>query len=148
MTVAAITVALAFAILGTFAARSYRDGVGGWDMSGSELRNAVIVQFAHLLQAFGIAMIVMSSAAAIVLYFALPTAFTILGSSVPWLHAHVQPWVDFNAAQSPLQNGETPFQSSDIVSATEWARLGVTAAMWVALPLALGVRRLLRSEIK
>jgi ABC-2 type transport system permease protein len=34
------------------------------------------------------------------------------------------------------------------MSGTEWARAGTTLALWMALPLAVGLWRIMRSEIR
>ena len=91
--------------------------------------------------AFAFGMALMSSPAAIVLYFVLPTVWSIVASLVPWVRDHLQEWADLNAAQGPLTG-------SDWATGGEWLRLGVAAAIWVLAPLAFGVWRLLRSEVK
>jgi ABC-2 type transport system permease protein len=35
-----------------------------------------------------------------------------------------------------------------LMSGTEWARAGTTLAVWMVLPLAIGLWRILRSEIR
>jgi ABC-2 type transport system permease protein len=137
----AVVVALAFGAIGTVLAGALREGAGGWHFTGAGLGNSILLQLLALLEGFGFAMLIMNSAAAIVLFFALPTAWMIIASIVPWLHEHVQPWADLATAQ-------TPFQSGNVATTSEWAHLGVAAAIWIALPLALGVWRLLRAEVK
>ncbi|HSF27110.1 MAG TPA: ABC transporter permease [Actinomycetes bacterium] len=137
----AVVVALAFGAVGAVLAGVLRDGAGGWEITGAGLGNSILLQLLALLEGFGFAMLIMNSAAAIVLFFALPTAWMIIASIVPWLHEHVQPWADLATAQ-------TPFQGPDLASASEWAHLGVASVIWIALPLALGIWRLLRAEVK
>lgn len=139
--VVAVLVALAFGALGNLLAEAFRDGAGGWDMTWAGLRNSALIQFLALLQGFAFGMLIRSSAPAIVLFFVLPTVWTLLGSVVPWLQEHIQPWADFTMAQAPLQSGTSP-------TADEWARLASAAAIWVLAPLVVGVWRLLRSEVK
>jgi ABC-2 type transport system permease protein len=52
----------------------------------------------------------------------------------------VQPWVDFGQAQSPL------FDAS--MGGKDWAYLAVTGVVWLAVPVALGMWRILRAELK
>jgi ABC-2 type transport system permease protein len=52
----------------------------------------------------------------------------------------LQPWVDFNYAQSALFNGS--------LTAQQWAHLGVTGLAWLVVPTALGVWLVMRSEVK
>jgi hypothetical protein len=140
--VGAVVVALAFGAVGTILAGLFHgDIVNQWDMTWTGLGNSVLLQILGLLEGFGFATLIMSSAAAIVLFFALPTVWAIVSSIVPWLHDHIQPWADFATTQ-------TPFQSGDAASGKEWAHLAVAAVIWVLLPVIVGVWRLLRSEVK
>lgn len=140
--VGAVVVALAFGAVGTLLAGVFHGDIAHqWEMTWAGLGNSVLLQLLALLEGFGFAMLIMSSAAAIVLFFALPTAWAIVASIVPWLHDHVQPWADFATTQ-------TPFQSGDAATSTQWAHLAVSGTIWVLLPLVLGIWRLLRSEVK
>ncbi len=63
----------------------------------------------------------------------------LLAGTQQWF-ADLQPWVDFNFSQGQL---------FDVVpSAEQWAQLGVSGFFWLALPLAIGLRLVLRSEVK
>jgi hypothetical protein len=137
----AILVSFVLGAVGTVLAGLLRDGGGSWNLSATEVGYASMGQLIALLQGFGFGMLIMSSAAAIVLIFALPSAWAIVGSVVPWLHDHVQPWADLQFALGPYQGGGG-------VDGSSWAHLGSAVAIWVALPLAVGPWRLLRSEIK
>ena len=93
-----------------------------------------------ILMTMGVAFgaLFLSSAPAIVLYFALPTALSALGS----IHAieDAARWLDLNRATEPL--------TDHALSATEWGRLGTSLALWVLLPLAIGLWRVLKSELR
>jgi ABC-2 type transport system permease protein len=84
-----------------------------------------------------------NSSAAIVAYFVysfmLSAGFGLLADSQGWFRT-AQPWVDFNYAQAALFNGS--------VSGVQWANIGVTALIWLVLPLGVGLRMLMRSEVK
>ena len=54
--------------------------------------------------------------------------------------ADLQPWVDFNYAQGALFEGS--------VTGEQWAHLGVAGLIWLVAPLAVGLRLVLRSEVK
>jgi ABC-2 type transport system permease protein len=62
-----------------------------------------------------------------------------LAESQQWFR-DLQPWVDFTYAQSALFNGS--------LTGEQWANLGVTSAIWLLAPLAIGLRLVLRSEVK
>ncbi|MFC7876246.1 hypothetical protein [Isoptericola sp. NPDC057391] len=55
-------------------------------------------------------------------------------------YAAVAPWVDLSTTMTVL--------TAPTVAGEQWARLGVATLVWVGLPLALGMRRLLRIEIR
>lgn len=138
----AVVVALALAALGTVLAGAFRGGpAGSWDMTVAGVANSALLQLLALLSGFAFGMLIMNSAAAIVLYFVLPTVWSILGQVVPWLRENVQEWGDFALAQFPLQSGEW-------ATSGEWARLAVSGTIWLVIPLILGIWRLLRSEVK
>ena len=54
--------------------------------------------------------------------------------------AVVRPWVDPDHAQKALLMG--------VPSGDVWAHLAVTTAVWLLLPALIGMRNLLRSEVK
>jgi len=67
--------------------------------------------------------------------------WTLVASFVPWIRDNLQEWADLGAAQGPLYGSEW-------ATGGEWLRLGVAGAIWVLAPLAFGVWRLLRAEVK
>ncbi len=52
----------------------------------------------------------------------------------------LQPWIDFHLTQTALFAGT--------LSAQQWANLGVTGVFWLVVPLLVGLRVVLRSEVK
>lgn len=139
--VGAVVAALALGAIGNLLAGVFHDGAGAWDMTWTGVGHSVLLQMMYLVQGFGFGMLIMSSAAAIVLFFALPTVWSIVAMIVPWLRDNIQPWADLGMAQLPFQGG-------DAVSGDEWSKLAVSAAIWIVVPLVLGTWRLLRSEVK
>ncbi len=99
-----------------------------------------------LMVGFTLGVLMRNSAGAVVGYFVYNFVLTgiteVLASSQEWFR-DARGWVDFNFAQGPL------FQADDAwPSATEWAHLGVTGLFWLAIPLAVGLVAVLRSEVK
>jgi ABC-type transport system involved in multi-copper enzyme maturation permease subunit len=140
--VGAVLVALAFGAIGNLLAGVVHSGpAGDWSMTAAGLTNAVMLQFFALLTGFAFGMLIRNSAASIVLYFVIPTVWSILAEIIPWVREHLQQWADFSFAQQPFQSGEW-------ASGTEWAHLAVSGTIWLVIPLALGIWRLLRSEVK
>jgi hypothetical protein len=97
--------------------------------------SVVISMFLGL--AFGA--MLLSSAPAIVLYFVLPFVGTALGA-MPQLKG-IAGWLDPIRTLGPLQHRA-------VMSATEWAHLGTTLALWIGVPLLVGAWRITRGEIR
>lgn len=139
--VAAVAFATIGATIGTLLAGVFRDSGAQWDMTWIGFGNSALIQFLALLQGFAFGMLIMNSAAAIVLYFVLPMIWNIVANIIPWLRENVVEWASMGMAQTPLESGEA-------VTGGEWARLAVAGSIWILLPLVLGIWRLLRSEVK
>jgi ABC-2 type transport system permease protein len=52
----------------------------------------------------------------------------------------LQPWIDFNTDQGGLIDGT--------IQGKDWAHLVVAGLIWLVLPLAIGVWRIRRAEVK
>jgi hypothetical protein len=123
--------------------------VGGtpeWSVDGNLLFNGfVLANLIGIFIGFAIAMLLMNTPAAIVGYFAysliLPTAVGIL-SALSDGFEKIAPWIEFNTAQMPLFTGDyTP-------TGEEWAQIALAGTIWLIIPLAFGIARLLRIEFK
>jgi ABC-2 type transport system permease protein len=140
--VGAMLTALAFGALGNLLAGAIHGApAGDWHMTVAGLSNSVMLQLMALLMGFAFGMLIRNSAAAIVLYFVIPTIWSILAQVIPWVREHLQQWADFSFAQQPFQSGEW-------ASGQEWAHLATSGTIWLVLPLVFGIWRLLRSEVK
>ncbi len=136
----AVVVALGVAALSNLAGMAFLDGAGTWNIGAANVRDFFAVQLIGIVQGFAFGMLLMNTAAAIVLYYVIPIAWTVLFSMVGSLEK-VAPWLDVNSAMAPAFEQRT-FQSAD------WAHLAVSGTIWVLLPLALGLFRLLHREVK
>jgi ABC-type transport system involved in multi-copper enzyme maturation permease subunit len=140
--VGAMLTAMAFGALGNLLAGLFHDEPAGkWEMTHAGMSNSVMLQLFALLMGFAFGMLIRNSAAAIVLYFVIPTIWSILAQVIPWVHDHLQKWADFSFAQQPFQSGEW-------ATGQEWAHLATSGTIWLVLPLVIGIWRLLRSEVK
>ncbi|HET7763413.1 MAG TPA: ABC transporter permease [Phycicoccus sp.] len=135
--------AVAFSLaLGTAAhagAIAFRGIEGDWTMSGLALAGAAGYVLLGLAQGLGFGMLLRNTPAAIVLFFVLPTAWSVLSSMVSWVE-RAGAWLDMNRTMQPLFTGS--------LTGEQWAQLGTSVGVWVALPLALGMWRLTRAEVK
>jgi len=69
----------------------------------------------------------------------LPPLALILAAKQDWI-SDVQPWVDFDFATGALLQGP--------LSSQQWPHLAATGLVWLVLPLALGLRLVVRAEVK
>ena len=136
---AAVLLALAVSALATALAAVFFDAGGIWNLSGGDFGDIVVAQLIAVLQGVAFGMLIMNSAAAIVALFALPLAWTSLVNLVTALH-DLRDWLDLQTTNIAL------FEHT--MDAEAWAKLGVSVAVWVLLPLVLGTIRLLRREVK
>jgi hypothetical protein len=113
-------------------------GNGAWSIGGTLVAQTMLTLVLFILMGLGFGGLLMNSALAIVVYFALPMVWSILGGTIKGLK-DVAGWLDLNTASAPLTEGA--------VTAGQWARLGVAAAVWVLVPLVLGTVRALRREV-
>ena len=134
---AAIIVALAIASLATLlgGADNAWQGIGTDDLA-----KFALLQATGVLQGLAFGLLFLNSAAAIVTFFILPTAFSILSSLWEALR-DVQPWIDLGTSQTPLFMGAN-------LTGEQWAQLAVGTVIWCLLPFLVGMFRVLRAEIK
>jgi hypothetical protein len=141
--VGSMVLALAVGALGTVAGSAIAGVDTVWDLSPLSFVLIVLGNVLGMLAGFMLGVVLRNSAGAIVGYFVmsfvLPTLFMVLANAQAWFK-DIWPWVDFNYAQGALFNGDP--------SAAEWAHLGITGLAWVVVPLAVGRRLVLRSEVK
>lgn len=114
-----------------------------WDVSVLNFVLIILGNVLGMLAGFMLGVVLRNSPAAIVGYFVisfvLPTLFMVLANAQAWFK-DTWPWIDFNYAQGALFNGDP--------SAAEWAHLGVTGLVWLVIPMAVGLKMIVRSEVK
>lgn len=143
MGIAAVVLLVTLAALFNVLAREALGGSGDWGPGWFGVRNVFILQIFGLLGGLAFGMILLNSAAAIVLSFILPAVMSILVSLVPWLQK-AAPWIDLNTAQSPMLD---PTNGGHLTG-DDWLHLAVTSLWWIWIPLLAGAYRVMRSEVK
>lgn len=138
--VGAFIAAIALGSLGTL--------VGGAEGGFDNLKATTFLLFLGLqilgvLQGLAYGLIFLNTPAAIVTYFVLPIASSIIFSVVPSL-ADSAPWVDLGTAQQPLFE----LGSGGELTGDQLAQLGTTALIWIILPFVIGLVRVMRAELK
>jgi hypothetical protein len=141
--VASMLFALAVGVVGNLAGTAIAGTDQVWDVSLAEGATIILGSLLCLLTGTMLGMLLRNSPAALVTYFVmsflLPTIAGVLAASQEGF-VDVQPWVDANFARSFLFEGTPTTQ--------QWAQIGVTSAIWLVLPALLGLRLVLRSEVK
>ena len=98
-----------------------------------------------LLIGFMLGVLIRASIGAVVAYFVLtfllPTIFSLLAAGSQWFH-DLQPWVDIQFAQSGL------FVFDKSLTGEQWANIAVTGIVWLVIPLLIGLRMVMRAEVK
>lgn len=135
----AMVVSLALGALVHGLAIGFRGAHADWTLSWSLVGGMALLIAVGLLQGVGFGLALLNTPAAIVAYLVLPTVWSILGTLVDWLHDAAQ-WLDMGSTTQPLLEGS--------MSGQQWGQLGTSVAVWVALPLTVGVWRVLPSELK
>jgi ABC-2 type transport system permease protein len=138
LALASVAAGLAAAAAGNLVAGAIDPAAGSWEITGSAIGYASLFNFLNVLTGLAFGMLLMNSAVAIVLYFVLPMVWTGLGGMISALDKPAE-WLDTTRTFGPLVE--------DAMTSGAWARLGTSVALWVALPLAAGLWRLLRREV-
>ena len=114
-----------------------------WNLDVVTLLDIVLANILVVLFGFMLGVLVRGSAGAIVAYFVyaflMPTVTDLLAVNQQWFH-DLQPWVDPAIAQHELFHGA--------LTVEQWSQLGLTSLIWLVVPLLIGLRVLLRSEVK
>jgi ABC-2 type transport system permease protein len=135
LSLAALAVAFVAAVLGTVIAAP--DIADVWALPVGLLAQIVVVLTTGMMGGVAFGAVLLASAPAIVALFALPIVTGALGA-ISALEG-VAKWIDPTHTLAPM--------TDHIMSASEWAHAGTTFALWLALPLAIGLWRIARSEV-
>ena len=148
---AKLCAALAIAVLATVAAlllavggnlvTELFDRGGGWDVGLAPAFYGLVFLVLNMVMGVAFGALFLGSGLAIVLYFVIPIAWSILGTSIGGLK-HWDAWLDLATTTQPLMS------TSVSMSGDAWAKLAVSSALWILLPLAAGAVRVARQEVK
>jgi ABC-2 type transport system permease protein len=136
--VGAVVVCLGFAAIANVIGTVAFDGDGSWSLPTEAIGDAFVYQVLGMMGGLAFGMAFLASAPAIVLYFALPTVWSLLGELISGLE-NVSRWLDMSRTMEPLMEFE--------MSGTAWARIAVSGLLWIGLPLAIGLWRVVRREV-
>lgn len=141
--VTSMLVAMGVGALGNILGATIRGVDLTWGMDAAGAAKVILASVLGMLMGFMLGTLIRNSAGALVGYFAyafvLPTISGVLYETQDWWKDNNH-WIDFQANSTQLYDGA--------MGAAEWGYLGLTGVIWLVIPLALGIRLALRSEVK
>jgi ABC-2 type transport system permease protein len=132
---AAVVIALGLGALSTAIAQPHVSGA--WSLSPELIGQGALYVTASMLLGVGFGVMLLSSPLAIVLYFGMPIGLSAV-AAIPWFDG-IAPWLDWWTSIAVLLD--------EPLDGTEWAHAGTTLAVWLVLPLLVGLWRITRSEV-
>ncbi|CUR56397.1 conserved membrane hypothetical protein [metagenome] len=142
LTFATVAVAIVIGLVSNLIYSALQGGAD-WTFGWSGFFGFLITQNLAMLGGFALATLLLNTPAAIVLFFVyrwvLPGLFAVGSALMTWFE-ELAPWIDFQSAQGPL------YEMS--LSGSEWGHLIASGFLWLVVPLAIGIWRVLRAEIK
>ncbi|MCW2850839.1 MAG: hypothetical protein JWM84_503 [Nocardioides sp.] len=115
-----------------------------WDFGMEYFVGFVVTQMLAMVGGFALAALLLNTPAAIVLFFvyywALPIIFGVGAALLSWF-AELAPYINLREAQAPITDWS-------LSGGEEWAQLVVSSLIWIAVPIAFGMTRILRAEVK
>lgn len=142
--VVSMLVATSIGALGNLLGAGIRGVDPVWDFSAANLAMVILATVIGMAMGFTLGVLLRNSPAAIVAYFVYSFVFPNVMGALAYYRPSFEdtwPWVDLFYNQTYLYD-EVPS------GGTYWVQLGVTALVWLVLPLAIGLRMLMRSEVK
>jgi len=112
-------------------------GDGSWALDGGIVLGSLTTMAIYVVMGVAFGLALLSTPVAIVAYLVLPMALSLLGL-VPALR-EIVPWIDLTSALLPVADWS--------LTADQAARAATAVALWIALPLGLGLWRTARREV-
>ncbi len=126
------------AVLATLLTPALTDGDASWQVAWTHVGQVLLVQVAVVLVGVAFGLALLSSPLAIVLWFVLPTAVTVLVtivSSLRW----VRDWLDLNSTTLPMYEGRLEGQG--------WLQVATSVVLWGVVPMVIGWVRVSRQDV-
>jgi ABC-2 type transport system permease protein len=135
LAVAMLVMSVAIVAAGVLVASPGVDGT--WSDAAPLIGQSAVYLTTGTMVGVALGAMLLASAPAIVLRFALPVAWMAV-LSLP-VFSGVGPWADYARAVGQM--------TAEVMSATEWAQAGTSLVIWMVLPLLIGTWRITRREI-
>ena len=110
---------------------------GTWSDAAALIGQSAVFLTTGMVVRVAFGAVLVASAPAIVAFSALPITWTAVASLS--FFADAAPWLDTRLALAPLHE--------KVLSATQWAQAGTALALWMLLPLLIGIWRITRREV-
>ena len=110
---------------------------GTWSDAATLIGQSAVFLTTGMVVGVAFGAVLLASTPAIVALFALPITWTAVASLS--FFAGAAPWLDTRLALAPLHE--------EVLSATQWAQAGTALALWMLLPLLIGIWRITRQEV-
>ena len=110
---------------------------GTWSDVAPLIGQSAVYLGGGMLTGVAFGAVLLASAPAIVALFALPITWTAVASLS--FFADAAPWLDTRLALGPMPQ--------EVMSTTQWAHAGTALALWMLLPLLIGIWRITRREV-
>ena len=110
---------------------------GTWSDAAPLIGQSAVYLTTGMVVGVAFGAILLASAPAIVALFALPIAWTAVATLS--VFADAAPWLDTRLALGPMPQ--------EVMDGTQWAHAGTALALWMLLPLVLGIWRITRREV-
>jgi ABC-type transport system involved in multi-copper enzyme maturation permease subunit len=136
---ALIAFVVAFGISAAFTAMNPASFGDVWALDGSVIAQTALFTVISMLIGVALGAAILISAPAIVASFVLPIAFTAVTHIISGLDG-VRNWLDQGEVLSNLTNHG--------LSGHEWAQVGTTLLLWLVTPMAIGLYRFTKGEIR
>jgi ABC-type transport system involved in multi-copper enzyme maturation permease subunit len=108
-----------------------------WSDAATLIGQSTVFLTAGMVTGVAFGAILLASAPAIVVLFALPSAW-MAAVSLP-VFGDTAPWLDTARALGPMHQ--------EVMTSTQWAHAGTALAIWMVLPLMIGIWRITRREV-
>jgi ABC-type transport system involved in multi-copper enzyme maturation permease subunit len=110
---------------------------GTWSDAGTLIGQSAVYLTTGMVIGVAFGTILLASTPAMVALFALPITWTAVASLS--FFADAAPWLDTRLALDPLP--------TEVLNATQWAHASTALALWMLLPLLIGIWRITRQEV-
>jgi ABC-2 type transport system permease protein len=137
--VLSLITSLVMSAIGNLVVVALDRGTGGWRLPAADLGQSLLLVALSVVMGIAFGMLFLNTPFAIVVYFLAPIVISAITGLVAAIRDTMR-WLDINSAQSPL--------IGERLTGEQWGQLATASALWILLPLVLGLIRLTRSELK